>query len=217
MTTPPTPPAAPCRIALDIDGVLANFSQAFILRGQKLGLAGGWPAHWTRWDSWFPDTAAKTFSEVWATVESDPHFWLYEVKKLDSAFVDFPVAAYVTARPIPDELTASWLGRMGFPEAPVVTVSTSKLAVLQSLGIDLFVDDKVETFEELNAAGLRCLLMTQPHNRSHDAFVGDGAGTSHRIFCLSEVHDWTDGRTPHDAAPPLTQVLDAVDDQAEQA
>ena len=41
------------------------------------------------------------------------------------------------------------------------------LTILKELGCDLFIDDKIETFEELNKAGTPCLLMTANHNKDY--------------------------------------------------
>ena len=84
--------------------------------------------------------------------------------------MDFDVKAYVTSRSIPSEVSAEWLHNHGFPNAPVITVGSgnSKLSALNELGIDLFVDDKAETIEEINEAGIIGLLRDRLYNEHAD-------------------------------------------------
>ena len=154
-------------VALDCDGVLSNFSQALIEKANEMGLGEFFPKSWMDIDSW--DFSPK-FSEVWKVIEKDEGFWLgIEPFKDTHGKVDFTPIAYVTARPVPSSTTRFWLRANGFPDAPVHTVhpNASKLDILRDIGVDLFVDDKPETVEELNDNGLLCLMFSRPHNVKH--------------------------------------------------
>lgn len=172
------------RIGLDIDGVLANFAQAFIERAKAMGVGEHFPAHWTLWDRWM--YGGEHFSVVWEAITHDHSFWLDDIKSFDDAYVHFDVQGYITHRPVPTEVSRAWLNRHGFPDAPVITVTGkgSKVQAARDLGIDVFVDDKYDNFVELNDAGILCLLYDRPHNRREDAarYVYDEQGHVVDIF-----------------------------------
>jgi hypothetical protein len=153
------------KLALDVDGVLAGFTPAFLRRAKKMGLGGRFPAHHTLIREWtFGEKDA--FVAVWDTVKGDPYFWLAEIQPLEDAFVDFPVAAYCTARPVGSNITAEWLRMHGFPEAPVLTVGVTdnKADILLANGIEVLIDDRVQNIQQVRAVGIQGVLMRRPHN-----------------------------------------------------
>lgn len=158
------------KISFDVDGVLANFLDAFLQRAEVIGLGRHFPSHWTQVRQW--GFGGEFFKHVWKDVEKDYSFWFRAVTRHEDAYLGtnedpiVPIAAYITARPVPSKVTQAWLKRFDFPQAPVITVGPgqSKLETCQRLGIDLMIDDKVSTWEELNANGVPCLLRTRPHN-----------------------------------------------------
>jgi hypothetical protein len=94
------------------------------------------------------------------------------------ASIDFKVQAYVTARPIDSRISLAWLNANGFPDSVkgVFTVpeGTPKSDALLHAGVNVFVDDRPENFDEINEAGyggfvMRCLLLDRPWNRTHEA------------------------------------------------
>jgi len=169
------------RVGLDIDGVLAGFASAFVRRANEEG--ADFFNHYTEWRTWeakevFPDT----FGDIWESIADDYDFWLDEIMPLEKAHVNFPVAAYVTSRRVPSEVSAAWLDRHGFPEAPVHTVGIgeSKKETLQREEIDVFVDDKVSTVVELREADIMAYLKDSPANQQAPANIP-------RINYLSEL------------------------------
>jgi hypothetical protein len=198
-------------IGLDIDGVLANFSHAFIKRAKARFPDSAFPKHWTKWDSWFPAGGEDVFSTLFPEVVADHSFWVDEVMPHDDAYVDFPVHHYVTARDVPSEVTAEWLKKSGFPDAPVTSVGSndSKLEVLRELGVDLFVDDKGSTFTELNENGVFCLLMRRPHNRELNSlrYSESGRVYSLAINYLADVHNFLPGGMYHELVSMETSAL----------
>lgn len=158
------------KTALDVDGVLANFTEAVIAKARDMGIGHQFPDRWnfvTNWDM------GPGFHDVWRTIEHDAEWWL-SIKPHPGAreSIRFDVAGYVTARPIPNKYTIMWLKAHGFPNHRfVVTVppQTTKVDELKRNGIELFVDDNVTNFEQINASGIKCLLFDRPWNRLHDS------------------------------------------------
>ena len=145
------------RIGLDIDGVCAEFSASFL---EYLGL----PTHEA--DSW----TDPRFRENMHRVDGDLYFWSTIKPIIPGNFVRFQPELYCTSRNIPSDISRAWLVNKGFPHAPVLTVprGESKVDALKGK-IDLFLDDAIHNFEELNAAGIPCLLVTRSHNVHYDA------------------------------------------------
>ena len=160
------------RIGLDIDGVLADFEKAFL---QHIGK----PDHITT--SWND----PLFREYFGIVASNTEFWetLDVTEDLMTRPLGFNPVVYITARPVPSSVTEQWLfEKNNFPMAPVETVgpNMSKVDVCKKYNIDLFVDDAYHNYEELNRAGIPCLLRTRHHNTVYN--VG-----SRRIKSVHEV------------------------------
>ena len=68
----------------------------------------------------------------------------------------------------------------GFPSGDMINVGSQASKVKALSGkCDVFVDDSIYNFTELNAAGINCYLMTRPHNAKYD--VG-----FKRVYSISE-------------------------------
>jgi hypothetical protein len=83
---------------------------------------------------------------------------------------DFQPKGFVSARGIPKSWTEASLKKnkiKGRSNVHQVNWGKSKLEVLKQLNCELFIDDKLETFLELNQNGIPCLLMDAPHNKNH--------------------------------------------------
>jgi 5'(3')-deoxyribonucleotidase len=166
----------PRRIALDIDDVLAD-----------------WTGEWAKLHNIPRPTAWKFdryIKEKFSSMKSDGDSGNSE---LDKFYLNLPVLTkpqdiffepvlYVTSRPVDSKITEKWLDMNGFPAAPVVTVGIdgSKLDVLLKNKIDIFVDDRYETFIELNNGGVCTYLFDALHNQRYD--VGHK-----RIYSLTEI------------------------------
>jgi len=150
------------RIALDIDGVLADFSTAF---KERLGIKS------ENWNWLF----SYEFYSGFQKVKEDKDFWLNLKPLVDPNTLNFEPIGYVTARQIPLEWTEEWLENNGF--ACVKAISTNgddgvnignKCDALKSLDTDIFVDDAFETFVDLNNKGICTYLMNTPYNKKYD-------------------------------------------------
>lgn len=168
-------------ISYDIDGVLANFLNAFLQMGRKLGLEDELPDHWLLFDQW-EIASPEVSAEIWSRLEDDDRWWM-QIEPHEDAHIVTPVHCYITSRSISSALSHAWLQFHGFPEAPVHTVGVgnSKLATAQEEGVDLHIDDKPSTVRELNNNGIDALLRDRPVNRSERDL------NPVRLYCLTQV------------------------------
>ena len=93
---------------------------------------------------------------------------------------NFTPKAFVSARGIPKAWTVESLSKNNNPgrsNVYQVNWGKSKLELLKSLNVDIFIDDKPETFYECNKNGVFCLLMDAEHNKK--------IKTKYRIFDLN--------------------------------
>jgi hypothetical protein len=171
------------KVGLDVDGILANFTQHIIDTANAMGIGQHFPRRWQFCNKWM---FSDHFDEVWSSIKDDPMWWLSIPPHEGVGHeIDFEIEAYVTARPIGPEFTAAWLQHHGFQKASVLTVQpdTSKVEALEHLSIDLFVDDRGDNFAEILAGGIQCLLYDRPWNR-------DCADGGLRIKSLKEVRGY---------------------------
>lgn len=163
------------RIGLDIDEVLADWTKAWADR------FGDTPE---RPNSWHFDPNIRARLDL---VANDSDFWLNIPRRIEPSEIPFEPHVYITARPCPSEVTAQWLIQNGFPVAPVITAESKVQAAIDS-GVEIFIDDNVRHFCELNSNGICTFLYDAPHNRRYD--VG-----FKRIYSLSEI---INPKTPYD-------------------
>jgi len=170
------------RIFLDIDGVIANWGKAMYegvsamfpdrtLQVDENGQALHW--NWLSGELWHEFRESIDYKD----------FMLNAVERMtDPTEWNFEPAGYITHRNIGNEISTLWLEKNGFPSVKCWTVdaATSKVELLLELQADIFVDDKFDTFVEVNDAGILCYLMDAPWNRKYD--VG-----AYRIHNLNEI------------------------------
>lgn len=144
------------KIGLDIDEVLCDW-------------VGGWCKCFnistpTNWD--FDYEIKQKFEKLRNDNQLD-EFYLNLLPKTLSKDIPFEPECYVTSRPVSKEITMAWLQKHNFPTKPVynVELGKSKLEVIKEAKIDIFVDDKYQTFVELNSNGICCYLFDSPHNQ----------------------------------------------------
>lgn len=144
-------------VGLDIDGVLAEFSD-----------------HFLNWFD-FEDKSAPTdwddrrFRENFHKIAHSEEFWSSLPPIIHPKDLDVKPSVYITARDIPTEVSKNWILRNGFPDAPVITVGMgkSKVEVAQACKLDVFYDDSYRNFCELNEAGIKTYLVTRSHNMKY--------------------------------------------------
>ena len=139
-------------IFFDVDDVVLKWHEAYISR-YNLPMP----------TSWIPYEEIKDHLN---DLSKDRNFWLsLKVKHKPN----FTPAGYVSARGIPVKWTRDTLKLRQLPgrsKVYHVKWGESKMEVLKSLNCDIFIDDKIETFEECWKHGIFCLLMDTPQNRS---------------------------------------------------
>lgn len=129
------------RIALDIDDVLAAFyPHVCQLFGRKEIKCNIWDGIGV--NSWIVEGFDKFANneEFWRTmpIVSSPHS------------INFEVACYITySREEIKEIRREWLKTNGFPEAPIFSTK-NKLQTMIDEDIDLLIEDKTTTVEEIN-------------------------------------------------------------------
>lgn len=136
-------------IALDVDGVLANFYLAMCRRYNKPYKVID------RWEEpWLADKVKETFD--------DHEFWENLPVLNPPESIHFDISCYMTS--IPPSLIEprkNWLLKNGFPDKPIVACY-DKHAMCPSLKIDVLVDDRPKTVREVIGIGVKCVQFI-PH------------------------------------------------------
>lgn len=111
-----------------------------------------------------PKTDAIITKHVQRDLIKDRDFWLtLPVKHIP----DFDVTLYCTKRVNPKSWTKKWLEDHHYPKAPVYQViyqHKNKASVIKGR-VDVFIDDSVHNFIEMNLSGVPCLLMDSENNQ----------------------------------------------------
>ena len=139
------------KIVLDIDEIVCGWAQGYALRkGKEIAAA--------YWDSSY--SIGMDLEELM----KDQFFWenLPCIRK-----PDFTPYAYVSSRSIPVKWTENWIEKNGLPCRPVIHVpfGASKVEELKKLKADIFIDDRIENFLEVQNAGITTFLMDASHNQ----------------------------------------------------
>lgn len=149
------------KIGLDIDGVLADFSLAWHLLYPEVN---------PRPNTWYLDPKIIERFDKMIKDNTLDDFYLNIMPLIKPSDIPFEPHCYITSRPVGKAITEKWLEKFGYPKKPVYTVDirTTKVEAAKISGIDIFVDDFIENFNELNEAGIRTYLYTQTSNIMHD-------------------------------------------------
>lgn len=148
------------RIGLDIDNCIANFDAGYLSRFKK------WPNH---------DWAISRNVEHILIKEREFWLGLPVLRK-----PDFTPRLYCSSRVNNKRWTKQYLKDNEFPNAPLYQIPGYKLSKAPVLKgrVDVFVDDSIKNFEDLNSQGIPCLLIDSPQNRHYK--------TEYRIYSLDE-------------------------------
>ena len=135
------------RIGFDVDDTLADFVGGYLKRFK----------HWPNKD--------------WAVTRNVEHilikerdFWL-NLKVLRQP--NFVPRLYCSARVNPKRWTKKYLKDTTFPDAPLYQIPGYKLSKAKVLKgrVDVYVEDSIKNFVDLNLQGIPCLLIDCPHNK----------------------------------------------------
>lgn len=147
------------RIGLDIDDVLADWVPSFC-KVARIETP-------TSWYFGFADHMARLQAEGF----DYDKFMLELPVKTKPEDIPFEPTCYITSRNHTDVAIArEWIAKNGFPQVPVIQVESSadKVKVAKEMKLDIFVDDKFDTFVQMNKAGILCYLFDAEHNRRTD-------------------------------------------------
>lgn len=147
------------KIGLDIDEVICDF-------------IGGWtekhnipiPKFWH-----FDRDMGYKFDEMRNNGELDD-FYLNLKPKINPDDLPFEPHCYITSRPVEKWVTQKWLDDNGFPQVKLYSqpLNNGKVKAAIDSGVEVFVDDNYNYFQELNEAGILCYLFDAQHNQRYD-------------------------------------------------
>lgn len=144
------------RISIDVDDVIADFCGGVV---ERTGIHQ--PSSWT----W-----SYHFQRIVSEISDDENFFLSLRPKILQQDLPFEPVCYITHRNISKEITEKWIESNGFHCSPVLNVKNveEKVQVAKDFNVEVFVDDRYETFVAMNRADIVCYLMDAPHNRRYD-------------------------------------------------
>jgi uncharacterized HAD superfamily protein len=169
------------RLGIDLDGVLANFTERFIeITNATYGLNLRTEDQ-TDWGHTCLGITPAQEEEIWQTIKATKNFWetlnvLPGTENLNRAAHEHELF-FITSR-IPtaglDVKTQSafWLDEhfyIPYPSVIVVTDWKDKPALYDALKLDGFIDDKPETVDEMLKRNQRIYIMDQPYNKLVEA------------------------------------------------
>lgn len=169
---------------MDVDGVLADFNTAYMLRIASCTGRNLFPPRYQphTWD--YPVTFGYSRSEirrVWLNIGADPEFWsnLHPFAGTHAAMDELVLRSrwgsdvyFITARPgaTTKDQTERWLrGACAGAMVPTVLLSSHKGLCATALSLDHYIDDRWENALEVATTKTKSYLLTQPWNTEYDA------------------------------------------------
>ncbi len=168
-------------VGLDIDGVVADFLSPFLLRLERRLGRGPIPAASLRSVrlSAHPALTEEAVNECADAVRRDPEFWdgLDSLLSADQwqrleRLSRCGQLSFITHRTGHESwdihaVTSEWFRRHGITDPDIYLVENEKSAVVEKLGVVLFVDDNYENCQDVaERTHARVLMPHHPYNRS---------------------------------------------------
>lgn len=151
-------------IWLDLDGVIADFNKAF---KREFGFKED-PLDWHD----------HRFIKDYDTISTDEKFWM-NIPMLNSPNnIPFNIMGYCTSRKVDVEITKAWLNKHRYPSKQVIQTN-DKVSALRNTDCQLFIDDCIYNYINLNNAGILTYLYSRSHNRKYLV--------SNRIYKLNDI------------------------------
>lgn len=175
------------KIGIDVDGVLANFNDDYIVRTIKVTGRDLFPPRPFEIPEWsYPERygyTKKEMSKVWDDIKADPWFWrgLQPYPHTRSTLLYLAGRQllgddvyFITARPgaTAKKQTEEWLlhqYKLSYlmPTPPTVLISSEKGLCARALKLDIYVDDRIENVQDVLAdSECSVSLLDQPWNRN---------------------------------------------------
>lgn len=179
------------KLAIDIDGVLANFTDAYSLMLTKVSgiefprASKDWPTEWY-WDRTLGITKEQE-RHVWGQIMAEgSHYW-EKLQPLEEAYRCLRQLNWIAKNDhevyfLTNRMgyrakyqTERWLYKHGM-DYPTVILSGQKTPLLRDMNIDFFIDDKPDTIYELYEVftkygwftNQQFYLLDAPYNRRAD-------------------------------------------------
>lgn len=134
------------RIGLDIDDTIGSWRHEYLERFGK------------------PKNDFEITRNVEKILKKDKDFWM-SLPVIN--YLNFEPTLYCTKRVISKAWTKQWLSKNGFPDKPVYQVECQcrNKADFVKGRVDVFVDDSVTNFIQMNLSGVPCLLLDKDYNQ----------------------------------------------------
>ena len=183
----------PAHIGFDLDGVVADTGGAFIrIANEEYGLHSLSLEDITYYDVVdYLDVDRKIIDEIFKRLHDEPlssgiHPMKDAIKVLHRYAENAPLS-FVTARPEKEPI-AMWLKHFLKPEAyenmrlVAMGVHDNKTSYIKDLGLEYFVDDRLQTCQKLATEGITPLVYNQPWNMNgHDLQTVDNWQAIHAL------------------------------------
>lgn len=168
------------RLAMDVDGVLAEFTYAFTSLAQEMGLVEK-PWGTSEQQNWHFKFRVE---EVWEWVSAHPWWWcnlaplatFEEIQTLNEVSKEHAVF-FLTNRKGGDQVwkhTADWLIHNGVSmKWHRVILCDDKAQMAQSLRVDMAVDDNLQNLKDFREKGIIAVCRRQPYNTEWDGLAID--------------------------------------------
>lgn len=165
-------------VGLDVDGVLAQFNEAFKLVQIETSGRDLFPPNWSdeqiscwNWPTDQYGYSKEEYKAAWEVVWASTNFWnklwpyagvadfLRQVRGLSDNIY------YITQRRgvVVKAQTENWLRRYGAGDNPTVLISADKPTCCQAVRITHYLDDKDENFDDMPPA-TSCYMMARGWN-----------------------------------------------------
>jgi hypothetical protein len=172
---------------IDVDGVLANFNNAFLDLLNERHVHKNWRRFQsaegpTTWD--WPQAVGFPQEDIdlaWGRVARNPAFWanlesypgtIDFLRRLKHATQERLIQPYFVTNRIPPsaaDFTNRWLNWHGYADANVIAVNKSgtKHLIAEAVGADFIIDDYWKNFDGM-PANVRKYLVDKPWNRLYE-------------------------------------------------
>ena len=133
------------RIGLDLDDTLNEFMNPYL---KRFG---------------YPKSDGEITKNVQQVLIKDREWWINLPIKNK---INFIPELYCTKRVCSKDYSKTWLKNNGYPNKPVYQVLYQRANKAQYIKgrVDIFIDDSVSNFIQMNLAGLSCLLIVSESN-----------------------------------------------------
>lgn len=168
------------KIGLDLDGVVADFSQRFVELADLLYGFDLKAEEQTGWQYEYNGVPldSRYVDAIWQHIEETPNFWMTLDTLPDSQILTEKALEYnlifITARGLCkgmslEDQAANWLRRNYYIPNPQVIVSRDKGKLVNALGLNAFIDDRPENCIDIanNAPNCKVFIHAAPYNTQY--------------------------------------------------